>query len=108
MSVVHQYNGDPLKFFQYFKSLCDELATVNVKTPVGGTTKLQESSILHVLLMAKCHHKPQLMGTSASFEDNQAAWREANASSLTEVEWELYDKSVKQGVLNLRCLESSN
>ena len=99
MSVVHQYNGDPLEFRKYVKSLCTELATVTVKTPVGTTAKMQDTSILHVLLMAKCHALPHLMAsptTFAAFGEQKEAWREANASMLTEAEWETYDDSNKQ------------
>ena len=71
MSVGPFYEGDPLQFMDYLKALVVGLSTTTVKTPIGNTTKNQDSSILYTLYLGKCTDEPLLLGgTYQAFEDN--------------------------------------
>ena len=89
MSVGPFYEGDPLQFMDYLKALVVGLSTTTVKTPIGNTTKNQDSSNLYTLYLGKCTDEPVLLGgTYQAFEDNYDEFKAANLGCLSESEWE--------------------
>ena len=89
MSVGPFYEGDPLQFMDYLKALVVGLSTTTVKTPIGNTTKNQDSSILYTLYLGKCTDEQVLLGgTYQAFEDNYDEFKAANLGCLSESEWE--------------------